>query len=134
MHIGDWSSDVCPSDLAAGGVGLIFEEWAKAFGGIAIGTVGSAEKAELARAHGYDHVINYKTENFVERVKEITKGEGVPVVYDGVGRDTWAGSLDCLRPFGLMARFGNASGPSGPVDPSLPAPKGPPSFTRPPPL
>src|SRR3546814_2209211 len=88
MHIGDWSSDVCPSDLAAGGVGLIFEEWAKAFGGIAIGAVGSAEKAELARAHGYDHVINYKTDNFVERVKEITKGEGVPVVYDGVGKDT----------------------------------------------
>lgn len=116
---------------AAGGVGLIFGQWAKALGATAIGTVGSAEKAELARAHGYDHVINYKTENFVERVKEITKGEGVPVVYDGVGKDTWAGSLDCLRPFGLMASFGNASGPVGPVDLSILAPKGSLYVTRP---
>ena len=116
---------------AAGGVGLIFGQWAKALGATAIGTVGSDDKAKLAREHGYDHVINYKTENFVERVKEITKGEGVPVVYDGVGKDTWAGSLDCLRPFGLMASFGNASGPVGPVDIGILAGKGSLYVTRP---
>ncbi len=116
---------------AAGGVGLIFGQWAKALGATVIGTVGSDDKAKLAREHGYDHVINYKTENFVERVKEITKGEGVPVVYDGVGKDTWAGSLDCLRPFGLMASFGNASGPVGPVDLGILAPKGSLYVTRP---
>lgn len=116
---------------AAGGVGLIFGQWAKAIGVTAIGTVGSDDKAQLARDHGYAHVINYKTENFVERVKAITGGEGVPVVYDGVGKDTWAGSLDCLRPFGLMASFGNASGPVGPVDLGILAPKGSLYVTRP---
>ncbi|HLT76327.1 MAG TPA: quinone oxidoreductase [Ferrovibrio sp.] len=116
---------------AAGGVGLIFGQWAKALGATVIGTVGSDEKAKLAREHGYDHVINYKSENFVERVKEITKGEGVPVVYDGVGKDTWAGSLDCLRPLGLMVSFGNASGPVGPVDIGILAPKGSLFVTRP---
>lgn len=116
---------------AAGGVGLIFGQWAKALGATVIGTVGSADKADLARAHGYDHVINYKTENFVEKVKEITKGEGVPVVYDGVGKDTWNGSLDCLRPFGLMVSFGNASGPVPPFEIGSLAPKGSLYVTRP---
>jgi NADPH:quinone reductase len=116
---------------AAGGVGLIFGQWAKALGATVIGTVGSEDKAELARAHGYDHVINYKKENFVERVKEITNGEGVPVVYDGVGKDTWSGSLDCLRPFGLMASFGNASGPVPPFEITTLAGKGSLYVTRP---
>jgi NADPH2:quinone reductase len=96
---------------AAGGVGLIFGQWAKHLGVTAIGTVGSDEKAELARAHGYAHVINYKTEDFVARVKEITGGEGVPVVYDGVGQAVFMKSLDCLSPCGLAVNFGNASGP-----------------------
>ncbi|HEX6959029.1 MAG TPA: quinone oxidoreductase [Ferrovibrio sp.] len=116
---------------AAGGVGLIFGEWAKALGATVIGTVGSEDKVKLAREHGYDHVINYRTENFVERVKEITKGEGLPVVYDGVGKDTWSGSLDCLRPFGLMVSFGNASGSVPPVDISILAGKGSLYVTRP---
>ncbi|WP_119167376.1 quinone oxidoreductase family protein [Algihabitans albus] len=96
---------------AAGGVGLIACQWLKALGATVIGTVGSDAKAELARAHGCDHPIVYTRENFVERVKEITDGAGVPVVYDSVGQDTWEGSLDCLAPFGLMVSFGNASGP-----------------------
>ena len=96
---------------AAGGVGLIFGQWGKAIGAELIGTVGSDEKAELAKAHGYTHVINYRTENVVERVMEITAGRKLPVVYDGVGKDTWDMSLDCLQPRGLMVSFGNASGP-----------------------
>ncbi|MEK9967588.1 MAG: quinone oxidoreductase [Ferrovibrio sp.] len=116
---------------AAGGVGLLFGQWAKALGATVIGTVGSDDKAKLARAHGYDHVINYRTENFVERVKEITKGAGVPVVYDGVGKDTWAGSLDCLSPFGLMVSFGNASGPVPPFEIATLAGKGSLYLTRP---
>ena len=96
---------------AAGGVGLIVGQWAKHLGAVTIGTVGSPEKAELARAHGYDHVIDYKREDFVARVKEITRGEGLPVVYDGVGKDTFLRSLDCLRPCGLGVNFGSASGP-----------------------
>jgi NADPH2:quinone reductase len=116
---------------AAGGVGLLFGQWAKALGATVIGTVGSEDKAKLARDHGYDHVINYRTENFVERVKAITSGAGVPVVYDGVGKDTWAGSLDCLQPFGLMVSFGNASGPVPPVDISILAGKGSLYVTRP---
>jgi NADPH2:quinone reductase len=96
---------------AAGGVGLIFGQWAKHLGVTAIGTVGSEEKAELARAHGYAHVINYKTEDFAARVKEITGGQGVPVVYDGVGKAVFDKSLDCLSPCGLAVNFGNASGP-----------------------
>jgi NADPH2:quinone reductase len=95
---------------AAGGVGLIFCQWAKFLGATVIGTVGSAEKAELARAHGCDHTILYREENLVERVKEITGGKGVPVVYDGVGKATWESSLDCLGPRGLMVSFGSASG------------------------
>ncbi|MFN4310117.1 MAG: quinone oxidoreductase family protein [Ferrovibrio sp.] len=116
---------------AAGGVGLIFGQWAKALGATVIGTVGSEDKAKLAKAHGYDHVINYRTENFVERVKEITKGEGVPVVYDGVGKDTWDGSLDCLRPLGLMVSFGNASGAVPPFAVGTLATKGSLYVTRP---
>ena len=100
---------------AAGGVGLIACQWAKHLGATVIGTVGSPEKAALAKAHGCDHAINYTRENFVERVKEITGGKGVPVVYDAVGKDTWDGSLDCLRPRGLMVTFGNASGPVPPI-------------------
>lgn len=96
---------------AAGGVGLIAAQWAKAIGVNMIGTVGSDQKAELAKAHGCTHVINYNTENFVERVKEITNGEKVSVVYDSIGKDTFTGSLDCLRPLGMMVSFGSASGP-----------------------
>ena len=96
---------------AAGGVGLIAAQWARALGVNMIGTVGSEHKAELARAHGCAHVINYNTENFVERVKEITDGEKVSVVYDSIGKDTFTGSLDCLQPLGLMVSFGSASGP-----------------------
>lgn len=116
---------------AAGGVGLLFGQWARALGATVIGTVGSADKATLAKAHGYDHVINYRTENFVERVKDITKGAGVPVVYDGVGKDTWGGSLDCLAPFGLMVSFGNASGPVPPFEIATLAGKGSLYVTRP---
>lgn len=96
---------------AAGGVGLIACQWARALGVTMIGTVGSEEKAALARANGCAHVINYNTENFVERVKEITGGKGVPVVYDSIGKDTFASSLDCLSPLGMMVSFGSASGP-----------------------
>ncbi len=96
---------------AAGGVGLIACQWARALGVTMIGTVGSDEKAELAKAHGCAHVINYNTENFVERVREITGGKGVPVVYDSIGKDTFIGSLDCLSPLGMMVSFGSASGP-----------------------
>jgi NADPH2:quinone reductase len=95
---------------AAGGVGLIATQWAKALGATVIGTAGSDEKVELALAHGCDHVINYRREDFAMRVKEITNGRGVDVVYDGVGKATFEQSLDCLRPRGLMASFGNASG------------------------
>ncbi|WP_085032051.1 quinone oxidoreductase family protein [Ensifer aridi] len=95
---------------AAGGVGLIAGQWAKALGATVIGTAGSQEKIDLALAHGYDHVINYRTDNFVTRVKELTGGRGVDVVYDSVGRDTYPGSLDCLKPRGLWVSFGNSSG------------------------
>jgi NADPH2:quinone reductase len=101
---------------AAGGVGLIACQWAKALGATMIGTVGSPEKAELARAHGCTHVIDYRRENFVERVREITNGRGCDVVYDSIGRDTFPGSLDCLKPRGLWVSFGNASGPVPPFD------------------
>ena len=101
---------------AAGGVGLIVCQWAKALGATVIGTVGSDEKAALARAHGCDHAIVYTRENFVERVKAITGGAGVAVVYDSIGKDTFSGSLDCLRPLGMMVTFGNSSGPVPPVD------------------
>ena len=109
---------------AAGGVGLIACQWAKALGLRLIGTAGSDEKCALARAHGAEFTINYRSENFVQRVKDITGGHGVKVVYDSVGKDTWDGSLDCLRPFGLMVSFGNASGPVAPFAPGILGPKG----------
>ncbi|MDP3638383.1 MAG: quinone oxidoreductase [Azonexus sp.] len=116
---------------AAGGVGLIASQWAKALGATVIGTVGSAAKSELAKAHGCDHVINYSTENFTQRVREITGGEGVAVVYDGVGKDTFIGSLDSLRPMGTMVSYGNASGPVPPLDLILRSQKGSLFITRP---
>lgn len=116
---------------AAGGVGLIACQWLKALGVTTIATAGSPEKMELAKAHGADHVINYSTENFVEKVKAITGGKGVPVVYDGVGKTTWEGSLDCLRPRGLMVTFGNASGPVAPVNLGILSAKGSLYVTRP---
>ncbi|MBC7501910.1 MAG: quinone oxidoreductase [Herminiimonas sp.] len=99
---------------AAGGVGLIACQWARAMGVTMIGTVGSEEKAALAKAHGCTHTINYNQENFVERVKEITDGKGVPVVYDSIGADTFIGSLDSLSPLGMMVSYGSASGPVPP--------------------
>jgi NADPH2:quinone reductase len=96
---------------AAGGVGLLACQWARAIGVTMIGTVGSDEKAALAKANGCQHVINYNTEDFVDRVREITGGRGVPVVYDSIGKDTFKGSLDCLSPLGMLVSFGNASGP-----------------------
>jgi NADPH2:quinone reductase len=116
---------------AAGGVGLIACQWAKALGATVIGTVGSPAKAELARAHGCDHVINYSTENFTQRVREITGGEGVAVVYDGVGKDVFMGSLDSLRTLGMLVTYGNASGPVPPFDPLLLSQKGSLFVTRP---
>ena len=100
---------------AAGGVGLIAMQWAKLLGVTVIGTVGSDDKAELARKHGCDYPIVYTRENFQERVMEITGGKGVPVVYDSIGKDTFQSSLDCLEPFGMFVSFGNASGPVPPV-------------------
>jgi len=109
---------------AAGGVGLIACQWAKAMGLQLIGTAGSDAKCQLARELGAAHVINYAKEDFLARVKEITGGKGVKVVYDSVGKDTWDKSLDCLRPFGLMASFGNASGPVPPFAPGILGAKG----------
>ncbi len=103
---------------AAGGVGLIACQWAKVLGVNLIGTVSSEEKAALAIEHGAAHVINYKRENFAEKVRELTNGEGVSVVYDSIGKDTFTGSLDCLKPLGLMVSFGNASGPVPAFSPS----------------
>ena len=99
---------------AAGGVGLIACQWARALGVTMIGTVGSDEKGELAKSHGCTHIINYNKENFVDRVKELTGGKGVPVVYDSIGKDTFIGSLDCLSPLGMLVSFGSASGPVPP--------------------
>lgn len=109
---------------AAGGVGLIACQWAKALGLQLIGTAGSDAKCELALAHGAAHAVNYSREDFVERVKAITGGQGVKVVYDSIGKDTFERSLDCLRPFGLLASFGNASGPVPPFALGLLAAKG----------
>lgn len=116
---------------AAGGVGLIAGQWAAHLGATVIGTVGSEEKAELAKAHGYDHVINYRTENFVERIKEITGGKGCDVVYDSVGKDTYPGSLDCLKPLGMWVSFGQSSGPITDFNLGLLAQKGSLFATRP---
>lgn len=116
---------------AAGGVGLIACQWLKALGATVIGTVGSAEKAKLAKAHGADHIIDYTKEDFVARVKEITGGKGVPVVYDSVGKTTWEGSLNCLRPLGMWVTFGNASGAVPPLNTLILAQKGSLYLTRP---
>lgn len=116
---------------AAGGVGLIATQWAKALGATVIGTVGSQEKAALARKNGCDHVVVTEEENFVERVKEITGGRGVNVVYDAVGADTFDGSLDSLKPRGTLVLFGQSSGKVPPFDPSILATKGSLYLTRP---
>jgi len=116
---------------AAGGVGLIMCQWAAALGATVIGTVGTEEKAELARAHGCAHPILYSKQDFVAQVQAITAGEKLPVVYDSVGRDTFMKSLDCLKLRGLMVSFGNASGPPDPIPPNLLAQKGSLYLTRP---
>ena len=118
------SGDFILFHAAAGGVGLIACQWAKAMGLQLIGTAGSDEKCALAKAHGAAFVINYAKEDFVACVKEITAGKGVKAVYDSVGKDTFDRSLDCLRPLGLMASFGNASGPVAPFSPGILGPKG----------
>jgi NADPH2:quinone reductase len=123
--------DVVLFHAASGGVGLIACQWLKTLGATVIGTAGSDEKCALARTHGADHCINYRAENFVERVLEITHGAGVRVVYDSVGKDTFFGSLDCLQPRGLMVSFGNASGPVPPFDLGLLTQKGSLFITRP---
>lgn len=125
------AGEYCLFHAAAGGVGLIFGQWAASIGATVIGTVGSDEKAALARSHGYQHVINYRTEDVVARVREITGGAMVPVVYDGVGKDTFEMSLDCLRPRGLMVSFGNASGSPAPLDLQTLTAKGSLFITRP---
>jgi NADPH2:quinone reductase len=116
---------------AAGGVGLLLCQWAAHLGATVIGTVGSAAKAELAKAHGCHHTILYDREDVPARVREITGGEGVAVAYDSVGKATFMASLDSLRPLGMMASFGNSSGPLGPFDPALLAQRGSLFFTRP---
>lgn len=118
------SGDFVLFHAAAGGVGLIACQWARAMDLQLIGTAGSDAKCALAKEHGAAFVINYSTEDFLARVKEITGGKGVKVVYDSVGRDTWDKSLDCLAPFGLMASFGNASGPVAPFAPGILGAKG----------
>ena len=116
---------------AAGGVGQIFGQWAKSLGCTVIGTVGSDEKINMAKKNGYDHVINYNKEDFAKKVLEITNGKGVPVVYDGVGKDTLNGSIECLAIRGVMVSFGNASGPLSDINvPKMIQPKGL-FFTRP---
>jgi len=110
---------------AAGGVGQIFGQWAKSLGCNVIGTVGSDDKIQKAKNNGYDHIINYNKENFAKRVLDITNGKGVPVVYDGVGKNTLEGSLECLSIRGMLVSFGNASGPLSDINvPKLIQPKG----------
>jgi NADPH2:quinone reductase len=125
------SGDTILIHAAAGGVGLIVCQWAKALGATIIGTVGSDEKAELARAHGCDHPIVYTRQDFVAEVERITGGAKLPVVYDSVGKDTFLKSLDCLRPRGMMVSFGNASGAPDPFPPGMLAQKGSLFLTRP---
>ncbi len=125
------AGDTILYQAAAGGVGLILCQWANAIGATVIGTVGSEEKATLAKANGCHHTINYQTENFVEKVKEITDGKGVNVVYDGVGKDTFDGDLDCLKPRGLLAMFGQSSGAVPPFDLNILSKKGSLYLTRP---
>lgn len=127
---------VKPGDLvlfhaAAGGVGSIAVQWLKALGAIVIGTAGSQEKCAIAKSLGADHVIDYRAEDWVKRVKEITDGKGVHVVYDGVGKDTCIPSMDCLRPRGYLVTFGNASGSVPPIEPLLLSQKGSLFLTRP---
>src|SRR6187455_160086 len=122
---------VCLIHAAAGGVGLIACQWANHLGATVIGTVGSKEKAELAKKNGCDHVILYREEDVAKRVREITKGEGVPVVYDGVGKATFQGSLDSLKPFGVLVSFGSASGPIEAFNLGILAQKGSLYVTRP---
>jgi NADPH2:quinone reductase len=116
---------------AAGGVGLILGQWAKHLGATVIGTAGSQEKAELAKAHGYDHVIDYRTQDFVAEVARLTDGRKCDVVYDSVGKDTFPGSLDCLRPLGTFVSFGQSSGPIPPFNIALLSQKGSLFATRP---
>lgn len=116
---------------AAGGVGLILGQWAKHLGATVIGTASSSEKITLAKAHGYDHVINYREQDFVAEVKEITGGKLCEVVYDSVGKDTFPGSLDCLRPFGMFVSFGQSSGPIPPFNMAILSQKGSLYATRP---
>jgi NADPH2:quinone reductase len=125
------AGDIILVHAAAGGVGLILCQWAKALGATVIGTVGSEEKAELARNHGCDHPIVYTHQDFVAEVERITAGAKVPVVYDGVGRDTFIKSLDCLARRGMMVSYGNASGPVDPFQPVILAQKGSLFLTRP---
>jgi NADPH2:quinone reductase len=125
------SGDTILLHAAAGGIGLIASQWAKALGATVIGTAGSEDKAELARAHGCDHVILYKSEDVPARVRELTGGNGVPVVYDGVGKDTLMMSLDSLKPRGLLVSFGNASGPVDAFNVGILAAKGSLYVTRP---
>ena len=125
------AGDTILLQAAAGGVGLIASQWAKALGATVIGTVGSDEKAEIAKAHGCDHTINYQHEDVAKRVRELTDGKGVPVVYDGVGQATMMGSLDSLQPRGLFVSYGNASGPIKDFDISILSAKGSLFLTRP---
>jgi NADPH:quinone reductase len=125
------AGDTILCHAAAGGVGLIIGQWAKHLGATVIGTAGSPEKAELARAHGYDHVIDYRAGDFAAEVKEITKGRRCDVVYDSVGADTFPGSLDCLRPLGMFVSFGQSSGPIPPFSMALLSQKGSLFATRP---
>ncbi|MEX3983147.1 quinone oxidoreductase [Paraburkholderia sp. EG287A] len=125
------AGDTILIQAAAGGVGLLVCQWAKALGATVIGTVGSDEKAAVAKAHGCDHPIVYTREDFTARVREITNGAGVPVVYDSIGKDTYTKSLDCLAPLGMFVSFGNASGPLPPIDSSEFAGRGSLFFTRP---
>ncbi|MGY8986692.1 MAG: quinone oxidoreductase family protein [Sphingomonadales bacterium] len=127
VKAGDWVL----FHAAAGGVGLIAIQWLKSIGANVIGTVGSLEKAKLAKSFGLDHAILYQDENFVARVQDITNGQGVDVVYDSIGKDTFIGSLDCLKPLGMMVSFGNATGPVDPFEPSLLNQKGSIFLTRP---
>lgn len=125
------AGDTILMHAAAGGVGLIVCQWAKHLGATVIGTVGSEEKAELARAHGCDHTILYREENFKDRVQDITSNKGVNVVYDSIGKDTFMDSLDSLKPLGTMVTFGNASGPVEAFEPGILAAKGSLFVTRP---
>jgi NADPH2:quinone reductase len=125
------TGDVILIHAAAGGVGLIACQWAKHLGATVIGTVGSAEKAELARSHGCDHTLLYHNCDWVTQVREMTNGNGVAAVYDSVGRDTFMKSLDCLQPLGILVSFGQASGPVAPFDPAILAVKGSLYLTRP---